>query len=217
MAEYHLYLVRHGQTFLNTFHRLQGWIDSELTDLGKQQATQTGQALQKIPFHLVVSSDLHRAIQTRDLIIQQLSHHPAKIEEDRSFREIFFSSFEGMPADHVFQKICQRYGFESQDDIIAKKGFAYVRQLMQDDDPIHQAELYPDIIKRFRTGLAHITQELPTGGNVLIVSHGAFIRTIADYLGTNIVNNFPSNAGVTELAMSVPSDVRMLDYNRPTV
>lgn len=214
MAEYHIYLVRHGQTFLNTFHRLQGWIDSELTELGEQQASQTGANLQSIPFDLVVSSDLHRAIQTRDLIIQQLVKQPAIIKTDPAFREVFFSSFEGLPANDVFKKICQRYGFDSQDDIIAKQGFAYVRQLMQDDDPIHQAELYPDIITRFKKGLYNITQQLPHGGNVLIVSHGAFIRTVADYLGINIINNFPSNAGVTELAMSLPSDVRIVEYNR---
>lgn len=201
MAEYHIYLVRHGQTFLNTFHRLQGWIDSELTELGEQQASQTG-------------ANLHRAIQTRDLIIQQLVKQPAIIKTDPAFREVFFSSFEGLPANDVFKKICQRYGFDSQDDIIAKQGFAYVRQLMQDDDPTHQAELYPDIITRFKKGLYNITQQLPHGGNVLIVSHGAFIRTVADYLGINIINNFPSNAGVTELAMSLPSDVRIVEYNR---
>lgn len=214
MANYHLYLVRHGQTFLNTFHRLQGWIDSELTNLGEQQAQQTGHSLQNISFDLVVSSDLHRAVQTRDIIVQQLAHQPAIIQTDHDFREVFFSSFEGLPADEVFHKLCTRYGFDSQDDIIAKKGFAYVRQIMQEDDLTHQAELYPDIITRFKSGLYHVTQQLPQGGNVLIVSHGAFIRTVADYLGVNIINNFPSNAGVTELAMSMPSDVRIVEYNR---
>ncbi|WP_251547297.1 histidine phosphatase family protein [Limosilactobacillus caecicola] len=214
MEKYHLYVVRHGRTFLNNFHRLQGWIDSELTELGQQQAIATGQGLRQIPFKLVVSSDLHRAVETRDLIVQQLNQQPAKISTDKAFREVFFSSFEGLPADEVFQKICQRYGFTSQDDIIAKKGFAEVRRIMQDEDLTHQAELYPEIINRFRTGLYHITQAVPQGGNVLIISHGAFIRTIADFLGTNIINNFPSNAGVTELAMTVPGDVRMIEYNR---
>lgn len=214
MAEYHIYLIRHGQTFLNTFHRLQGWIDSELTKLGEQQAAQTGQQLQNLTFDLVVSSDLHRAIQTRDIVVQQLLQQPTLIKTDQSFREVFFSSFEGLPADGVFQNICHRYGFQSQDDIIAKKGFAYVRQIMRDEDPTHQAELYSDIIARFRNGLYNITQELPNGGNVLIVSHGAFIRTIADYLGINIINNFPSNAGVTKLAMTIPSDVRIVEYDR---
>lgn len=214
MTEYHIFLVRHGQTFLNTHHRLQGWIDSELTTLGQKQATATGKALRNRRFDLAVSSDLHRAIQTRDLILQQLATPPAKITTDRSFREIFFSTFEGLPADMVFAKICERYGFTSQDDIIAKRGFSYVRQLMRDDDPRHQAELYSQIIDRFRSGLYHITQLLPNGGRVLVVSHGAFIRTIADYLGINIINNFPTNGGISELTMTMPSDVQMIDYNR---
>lgn len=213
MVEYHLFLVRHGQTFLNTHGRLQGWIDSELTPHGQNQAIQTGQALRHRKFDLVVSSDLHRAVQTRDLIVKQLVNHPSKISTDRAFREVFFSSFEGLPAKAVFAKICQQNGFVDQDDIIARKGFAYVRQLMQDYDPLHQAELYSDIIQRFRSGLYHITQTLPAGGTVLIVSHGAFIRTIADYLGINVINNFPTNGGVSELAMTIPSDVRMIDYN----
>lgn len=217
MSEYHLFVVRHGQTFLNTFHRLQGWIDSGLTELGKQQAVTTGQLLQKTNFDLVVSSDLNRAVQTRDIIVKQLLQSSVPLKTDPAFREVFFSAFEGLPADLVFQKIAHRYGFASQDDIIAKKGFAHVRQLMQDDDPTHQAELYTDVISRFRQGLVHITQDLPNGGNVLIVSHGAFIRTIADYLGVNVVNNFPSNAGVTELAMSLPSNVRLIAYNHSTL
>ncbi|WP_295729775.1 histidine phosphatase family protein [uncultured Limosilactobacillus sp.] len=213
MSEYHIFMVRHGQTFLNTFHRLQGWIDSGLTNLGQQQAVETGHRLQSKKFDLVVSSDLNRAIQTRDLIVEQLSQSSVTTKTDSSFREVFFSAFEGLPADLVFQKIAQHYGFIDQDDIIAKKGFAFVRQLMRDDDPTHQAELYSDIISRFRTGLVHITQTLPHGGNVLIISHGAFIRTIADYLGVNVINNFPNNAGITELAMSLPSNIRMVAYN----
>jgi len=33
-----LYLVRHGQTQFNVQHRIQGWCDSPLTELGKRQA-----------------------------------------------------------------------------------------------------------------------------------------------------------------------------------
>lgn len=217
MAKYHLYLVRHGQTFLNTHHRLQGWIDSELTDKGRHQAILTGQALKNRHFDLAVSSDLHRAIQTRDLILRELLTQPNQITIDHAFREVFFSSFEGLPADLVFKKICQRVGFADQDDVIAKKGFAYMRKLVQDNDPVHQAELYSDIIERFRTGLYHITEALPNGGQVLIISHGTFIRTIADYLGINIINNFPTNGGISELSMDLPSDVRMVDYNHSLI
>lgn len=214
MAEYQIYLVRHGQTLLNTFHRLQGWCDSELTELGKSQAQKTGAGIRNIDFNLVVSSDLHRAIQTRNLIVKQLTKQPQKITKDDSFREVFFSSFEGLPADIVYNHLCKKYGYASQDDIIAHDGFARVRKLMKDMDPIHKAEEYPEIIQRFSSGLYHISQQLPSGGNVLVISHGAFIRTVADYLGVNIINSFPGNASVTELQMTLPSDIHLVEYNK---
>ena len=33
-----LYLMRHGQTLFNVRRKIQGWCDSPLTELGKQQA-----------------------------------------------------------------------------------------------------------------------------------------------------------------------------------
>ena len=40
-----LYLMRHGQTLFNKRHRIQGWCDAPLTDLGVYQAQVAGQYL----------------------------------------------------------------------------------------------------------------------------------------------------------------------------
>ena len=37
-----LYLMRHGQTLFNQLHKIQGFCDSPLTDLGIDQALQAG-------------------------------------------------------------------------------------------------------------------------------------------------------------------------------
>lgn len=37
-----LYLMRHGQTLFNKRHRIQGWCDAPLTDLGVYQAQVAG-------------------------------------------------------------------------------------------------------------------------------------------------------------------------------
>ncbi len=37
MNSFTVYLVRHGSTMLNSFNRMQGWIDSDLSDEGIQQ------------------------------------------------------------------------------------------------------------------------------------------------------------------------------------
>lgn len=49
MATVELYLVRHGQTFLNKYHRMQGWSDAPLTTKGLQDADLAGERLAKIP------------------------------------------------------------------------------------------------------------------------------------------------------------------------
>ena len=37
-----LYLMRHGQTMFNVAHKIQGWCDAPLTDLGRAQAEVAG-------------------------------------------------------------------------------------------------------------------------------------------------------------------------------
>ncbi len=64
------YIVRHGQTLLNSLDRAQGWADSPLTEAGKQTAVEIGQKLKGIDFNAVYTSDMLRAVQTAELILE---------------------------------------------------------------------------------------------------------------------------------------------------
>lgn len=44
-----LYLMRHGQTYFNIWHKIQGWCDSPLTPEGIKQAQNAGKILQRSP------------------------------------------------------------------------------------------------------------------------------------------------------------------------
>lgn len=37
-----IYLVRHGQTFINRYDKMQGWCDTPLTNQGIKEAENTG-------------------------------------------------------------------------------------------------------------------------------------------------------------------------------
>ena len=50
--------MRHGETILNRYNRMQGWSDALLTEEGKTSLEQTGQALKNVPFSAVYTSDL---------------------------------------------------------------------------------------------------------------------------------------------------------------
>ena len=63
------YIVRHGQTLLNSLDRAQGWADSPLTDEGKQTAVELGHELKDIDFNAVYTSDMLRAVQTAELVL----------------------------------------------------------------------------------------------------------------------------------------------------
>ena len=62
---YKIYLVRHGQTILNRYNRMQGWCDSPLTQKGIEDAHEAGRRLKKIRFAYAFHSDTTRATMKR--------------------------------------------------------------------------------------------------------------------------------------------------------
>ena len=59
-----LYLMRHGQTLFNVRRKIQGWCDSPLTELGKQQALAAKECLKDISFDHCYSSTSERCCDT---------------------------------------------------------------------------------------------------------------------------------------------------------
>ena len=88
-----LYLVRHGQTELNVQNILQGWHDSPLTALGREQALATRAAFEErgVTFDHVYSSPLGRAQHTAELIVGE--DQPVELVDD--LREWHLGSLEG--------------------------------------------------------------------------------------------------------------------------
>lgn len=65
-----VYLMRHGETLFNQQKKIQGWCDSPLTELGKQQARIAGAYFdeQGIEFDSAYSSTSERACDTLELV-----------------------------------------------------------------------------------------------------------------------------------------------------
>ncbi|CUN64838.1 Alpha-ribazole phosphatase [[Eubacterium] contortum] len=63
MNKMNIYIIRHGETVLN----VQGHVDITLNENGKKLATITGEALKDIPFDIVFTSPLCRALDTARL------------------------------------------------------------------------------------------------------------------------------------------------------
>ena len=51
-----IYIVRHGQTYINRYDKMQGWCDTPLTDKGIKGAKDAGKALSDIPFDIAIAT-----------------------------------------------------------------------------------------------------------------------------------------------------------------
>jgi broad specificity phosphatase PhoE len=90
-----LYLVRHGQTLWNQEGRLQGHTDIPLSEAGVEEALQLAPLLEPCRFDFVLTSDLARAVQTTELLLNgQASRPPA--EPTSLLREVNFGKWEGL-------------------------------------------------------------------------------------------------------------------------
>nr|WP_314841635.1 histidine phosphatase family protein [uncultured Microbacterium sp.] len=76
-----LFLARHGQTRWNLEHRLQGQLDSPLTDDGLRQAVRTGELLKGRGMTTVCSSPAGRAIRTALIIAEAIGAAVVEVPE----------------------------------------------------------------------------------------------------------------------------------------
>lgn len=107
-----LILIRHGETLWNTERRMQGQLDSPLTERGEWQARQLGARLKTLTFTSLYSSDLPRAHRTAQSIAEATGH---PIVTDQRLRERHFGVFEGLTqnemearAPEAFQRFMSR-------------------------------------------------------------------------------------------------------------
>lgn len=88
-----LVMLRHGQTEFNAGSRMQGQIDTDLSDLGRAQAVAAAEVLAKRQPLLIVSSDLRRAHDTA-LTLSEHSGQPVRV--DTRLRETNLGDWQGM-------------------------------------------------------------------------------------------------------------------------
>ena len=85
-------LVRHGETVDNARQIMQGQTQGDLNKKGREQARQVAERLSAEPVDAVVASDLHRAIQTAEIIA---APHNLVVKTTELLRERDWGSFTG--------------------------------------------------------------------------------------------------------------------------
>ena len=93
-----LVMLRHGQTEFNAGSRMQGQMDTDLTDLGRAQALAAAEVLAKRQPLLIVSSDLRRAYDTAETLAQCCS---LPVRVDPRLRETHLGDWQGLTHHQV--------------------------------------------------------------------------------------------------------------------
>jgi len=88
-----LVMLRHGQTEFNAGSRMQGQLDTDLSDLGRDQAVAAAEVLAKRQPLLIVSSDLGRALDTA-ICLGERAGMPVQV--DTRLRETHLGDWQGL-------------------------------------------------------------------------------------------------------------------------
>ena len=99
-----IYLIRHGQTEWNRQGRKQGQLDSPLTPLGIEQATECGRALarEKLPPDVaMLTSPLGRARATAEIIRNHMRLPEDRVVVDETLAEFDYGLWSGLDTSEI--------------------------------------------------------------------------------------------------------------------
>ena len=111
-----LYIVRHGLTPWNHFHKAQGSADIPLAQEGIDLARRTGEALMDVKFDICFTSPLTRARQTARLV---LGGRDIPVIPDKRIQEINFGVLEGhiMRTGNTMESNCEEFDLFFKDPL----------------------------------------------------------------------------------------------------
>jgi len=101
-----LILVRHGQSLWNREKRFTGFVDIELTEDGKSEAEHAGRLIKElnIEFDAYFTSELKRAINSLNIILEILNKPNVKINKAWELNERHYGELTGLNKDDTVKK-----------------------------------------------------------------------------------------------------------------
>ncbi|WP_338248175.1 histidine phosphatase family protein [Dictyobacter halimunensis] len=155
-----LYITRHGQTHWNAERRMQGHANSDLTELGTQQATWLRDAVQDVDFAAIYASPSTRAYHTAEIIRGQRTQPVIPCDE---LKEIGLGSWEGQLVSEIKQQHPTEY-------------FAFWHA-PQEYQALNGGETFAQVSERALPKVNALI-ELHTGQTILLVTHAVTLKTI---------------------------------------
>lgn len=165
-----LYITRHGQTKWNTQKRIQGWQNSDLTEVGRKNAKKLGERLKEIPFDAVYCSSSGRTKQTAEIII---GNRIIPVYYTDDLKEINMGSWEGQQRDELMKSDPSFNAFWDQPHTF---------------QPTHGGESYEQVKERVIRFIDELKKQ--PYENVLLVTHAVTKKTILNYYRSKALEHF---------------------------
>jgi broad specificity phosphatase PhoE len=178
-----LVMLRHGQTEFNAANRMQGQLDTRLSELGRDQAVAAAEVLAKFDPLLIVSSDLHRAYDTAVVLGERVG---SPVVVDERLRETHLGSWQGL----------------THSEVDAAAPGARIAWRNDATWAPHGGESRVDVARRSLPVIAELVEsQLDWGGDepyrpVVLVTHGGLIAALTARLLSLPVPNWPVLGGM---------------------
>ena len=176
-----LLLVRHGETDWNRDGRWQGQSDTDLNEVGRQQAQELAERIGDVD--VIYASDLARARETAEIVGRRLER---EVQVDPRLRERGFGAWEGRTAAEIESEFAEQHQ----------------RWKAGEGHGADDAEPFDAFAARVTSALDDILDRHP-GETVLIVAHGGSIRVIHAFAsGLDYVRDHRLIPGVANCAVA---------------
>ncbi|HJP40230.1 MAG TPA: 2,3-diphosphoglycerate-dependent phosphoglycerate mutase [Dehalococcoidia bacterium] len=192
---YSLILLRHGESTWNRENRFTGWHDVPLTDDGVREALEAGRLLldDGYSFDVVYTSLLRRAIQTVQIVLDEMDLHWLPVKRSWRLNERHYGALQGLNK----KETAANYGTEQ---VFAwRRGYNSPPPPLDPDDERHpiqdrryatlEPELLPateclkDVVARVLPYWQNsIVPDLRAGQRVLVGAHGNSLRALVKFL-----------------------------------
>ena len=193
--KYELVLIRHGESEWNKLNLFTGWTDVELSEKGKEEATNGGKLLKEAGFHFDVAytSYLKRAIHTLNRVLEAMDQEYIPVYKTYKLNERHYGALQGLNKAETAEK------FGEEQVKIWRRSYDIQPPALEPTDPRNPAlqDAYKGVAKEelpltecLKDTVARVVpyfeevikKDMIDGKKVIVTAHGNSLRALVKYL-----------------------------------
>ena len=157
MSGRRLVLWRHGRTSWNSINRFQGQEDVPLDEVGRDQVRRAALTLVGLKPARIIASDLERARDTAQSLADLCG---LSVHADPDLRETFAGTWQGLTRNEIIERYPEDFAAWGGDSDMRPGG----------------GETRIEVAERVIRGINKGLKDTPTGGTLVVASHGGALR-----------------------------------------